>query len=129
MGYFTDNGGFYDAGYWPTFKDANVVFETLIESFVQQSIPVKYIQLDDWWYVGGGKNDSMHGLCHLHSIFYSKEPDQQQPDQRQQWWERSRASTISSRFEAVGFAVWCRPHAVHGQLLPRKRILISCSSG
>ena len=51
LGVFTDNGAFYDAGYWPSWqgnKDANAVFKNLSESYKSLAIPVKYIQLDDW---------------------------------------------------------------------------------
>ena len=51
MGAFTDNGAFYDAGYWPSFKgrkNANAIFKALSESYRADDIPAKYLQLDDW---------------------------------------------------------------------------------
>ena len=54
LGYFTDNGAYYDAGYWPASKgtkDANAVFKNLSNYYATHSVPIKYIQLDDW--VGG----------------------------------------------------------------------------
>ena len=53
LGVFTDNGAFYDAGYWPSSKgnkDASKIFQNLSESYKALNIPVHYIQLDDWWY-------------------------------------------------------------------------------
>ena len=52
LGAFTDNGAFYDAGYWPSFKgrkNANAVFRALSESYLADNIPAKYLQLDDWY--------------------------------------------------------------------------------
>ena len=52
LGVFTDNGAFYDAGWWPAFQntshDASQIFKNLSESYKQLDIPVHYIQLDDW---------------------------------------------------------------------------------
>ncbi len=53
LGVFTDNGAFYDAGYWPSFKgnkDASEIFRHLSKTYQSLEIPVHYIQLDDWWY-------------------------------------------------------------------------------
>ena len=51
LGVFTDNGAFYDAGYWPSWrgrKNANEVFKALSQSYQAADIPTKYLQLDDW---------------------------------------------------------------------------------
>lgn len=62
LGVFTDNGAFYDAGWWPAFQstshDASATFKNLSESYKQLDIPVHYIQLDDWWYA----NATAHNL-------------------------------------------------------------------
>eukprot|EP01051_Picozoa_sp_SAG22_P015422 SAG22_NODE_2012_length_3141_cov_3.171269_1_plen_863_part_00 len=53
LGVFTDNGAFYDAGFWPSWqgnKDGNAIFANLSASYRSLAIPVHYIQLDDWWY-------------------------------------------------------------------------------
>ena len=50
LGVFTDNGAFYDAGYWPSWqgeKDASKIFQDLSDSYKSLRIPVHYIQLDD----------------------------------------------------------------------------------
>lgn len=56
LGVFTDNGAFYDSNYWPDSSknpepnlDANIIFERLSTSYRDRNIPIKYIQLDDWW--------------------------------------------------------------------------------
>ena len=51
LGVFTDNGAFYDAGYWKSgsnASDASEVLSALASSYKNASIPVHYIQLDDW---------------------------------------------------------------------------------
>jgi hypothetical protein len=51
LGVFTDNGAFYDAGYWQPskgVKDASAVLKSLSVYYAEEKIPVKYLQLDDW---------------------------------------------------------------------------------
>ena len=49
LGYWTDNGAFYyynydaDKGYAGT-------MQALVQSYRQQQIPIRYLQLDSWWY-------------------------------------------------------------------------------
>ena len=49
LGYWTDNGAFYYYNY-----DTNIGYagtlEALVKSYRKQKIPLRYLQLDSWWY-------------------------------------------------------------------------------
>eukprot|EP00039_Didymoeca_costata_P022624 m.347079 g.347079 ORF g.347079 m.347079 type:complete len:830 (+) comp31229_c0_seq1:119-2608(+) len=70
LGAFTDNGAFYDAGYWSrennTEPDASAVLAAWGNALTEQQLPIKYIQLDDWWYVGG---DTVEGVVQCTKSF------------------------------------------------------------
>jgi len=86
LGVFTDNGAFYDAGYWPSWqgtKDASAIFKALSESYKSLEIPVHYIQLDDYWY--GNKtavNETQSGIVVCTESFSPKTQSGLPPDSK-----------------------------------------------
>ena len=49
LGYWTDNGAFYYYNY-DLAKGYAGTMQALVESYRQQKIPLRYLQLDSWWY-------------------------------------------------------------------------------
>jgi len=49
LGYWTDNGAFYYYNYDFSKGYANTL-ESLVEHYRQEQIPIRYLQLDSWWY-------------------------------------------------------------------------------
>ncbi len=49
LGYWTDNGAFYYYNYDPALGYAGTL-EKLAEHYHDEGIPVRYLQLDSWWY-------------------------------------------------------------------------------
>ena len=49
LGYWTDNGAFYYYNYDLAKGYANTLQE-LVERYRQEQIPIRYLQLDSWWY-------------------------------------------------------------------------------
>jgi len=49
LGYWTDNGAFYYYHYDPAFGYAGTL-ERLVRHYREQGIPIRYLQLDSWWY-------------------------------------------------------------------------------
>ena len=66
-GYWTDNGAHY---YYHTLPDSDYE-ETLLrlrDHFVREDIPVRYIQIDSWWYFKGEMSDSSHHSAVLQNL-------------------------------------------------------------
>jgi hypothetical protein len=49
LGYWTDNGAFYYYNYDPTLGYIGTL-EALVRHYREREIPVRYLQLDSWWY-------------------------------------------------------------------------------
>jgi hypothetical protein len=49
LGYWTDNGAFYYYNYDLT-KGYAATLQELVERYRQEQIPIRYLQLDSWWY-------------------------------------------------------------------------------
>src|SRR5665213_2865628 len=49
LGYWTDNGAFYYYNYDPALGYAGTL-EQLVERYREEKIPIRYLQLDSWWY-------------------------------------------------------------------------------
>jgi len=49
LGYWTDNGAYYYYNYETNFGYAGT-FEKLVDHYRRQKIPIRYLQLDSWWY-------------------------------------------------------------------------------
>jgi hypothetical protein len=49
LGYWTDNGAAYYYNYDPALGYAGTL-ETLVNQYHQRGIPIRYLQLDSWWY-------------------------------------------------------------------------------
>jgi hypothetical protein len=49
LGYWTDNGAVYYYNYDPTLGYAGTL-EKLAERYREENIPIRYLQLDSWWY-------------------------------------------------------------------------------
>jgi hypothetical protein len=49
LGYWTDNGAFYYYNYNPALGYAGTL-EALVRHYREREIPIRYLQLDSWWY-------------------------------------------------------------------------------
>lgn len=49
LGYWTDNGAFYYYNYDPALGYAGTL-EALVRHYRERKIPIRYLQLDSWWY-------------------------------------------------------------------------------
>lgn len=49
LGYWTDNGAFYYYNYDPA-KGYAGTLQSLVEHYRKEQIPIRYLQLDSWWY-------------------------------------------------------------------------------
>jgi hypothetical protein len=49
LGYWTDNGAFYYYNYDPALGYAGTL-ESLVQHYRARQIPIRYLQLDSWWY-------------------------------------------------------------------------------
>jgi hypothetical protein len=49
LGYWTDNGAFYYYNYDPALGYAGTL-EKLVAQYREEGIPIRYLQLDSWWY-------------------------------------------------------------------------------
>jgi hypothetical protein len=49
LGYWTDNGAFYYYNYDPALGYIGTL-EALVDHYREQKIPIRYLQLDSWWY-------------------------------------------------------------------------------
>jgi hypothetical protein len=49
LGYWTDNGAFYYYNYDPALGYIGTL-EALVDHYREQQIPIRYLQLDSWWY-------------------------------------------------------------------------------
>ena len=49
LGYWTDNGAFYYYNYDPAWGYAGTL-EKLVARYREEGIPIRYLQLDSWWY-------------------------------------------------------------------------------
>ena len=49
LGYWTDNGAFYYYNYDPALGYAGTL-EQLVTRYREEGIPIRYLQLDSWWY-------------------------------------------------------------------------------
>ena len=49
LGYWTDNGAFYYYNYDPA-KGYAGTLQALVERYREEQIPIRYLQLDSWWY-------------------------------------------------------------------------------
>lgn len=49
LGYWTDNGAYYYYNYDPKLGYAGTL-QSLVERYRREQIPIRYLQLDSWWY-------------------------------------------------------------------------------
>jgi len=87
LGYWTDNGAYYYYNYDPSLGYAGTIL-AVADHYRQADIPIKYMQLDSWWYQktqispegkdGGPKNAKLpHGTWNAYggTLDYSASPD------------------------------------------------------